>query len=81
MGRAFVARPNPVQKQQESTMHRTFYRGKRVFVQLRNGESFVDHWTADTARGSVKRFAEFATHGKIAFRDIRAINIYREGGA
>lgn len=61
-------------------MHKTFYRGKRVFVQLRSGESFVDHWMTDVSRGSAKRFAEFAKHGKIAFRDIRAVTIYREAG-
>lgn len=60
-------------------MHKTFYRGKRVYVQLRDGKSFVDRWALDTARGSSKRFAEFAKHGRIAFRDIRAITIYRGG--
>lgn len=58
-------------------MHKTFYRGKRVYVQLRSGESFVDRWTTDASRGSAKRFAVFAEHGKIAFRDIRAVTIHR----
>jgi hypothetical protein len=59
------------------SLHTTFYRGKRVFVQMRNGAKFVDRWSKDSSRCSSKRYAEFESHGTIPLRDIRSITIYR----
>jgi hypothetical protein len=59
--------------------HATFYRGKHVYVILRNGDAFDDYWAADHSRGGNHRIAEFKNHGKVALRDIRSITIYRGG--
>jgi hypothetical protein len=59
--------------------HATFYRGKRVFVQLRNGDAFVDRWASDHSRGGSHRIAVLAEHGRIPMSEIRSITIYRGG--
>ena len=64
---------------QVSGTHATFYRGKHVYVILRNGDAFDDHWASDHSRGGSHRVAEFKDHGKIPLREIRSITIYKGG--
>jgi hypothetical protein len=53
-------------------MHTTFRKNKKVFVIMRDGKSFIDRW-----QGKDGGVAIFQEHGKVKFKHIRSIGIYK----
>lgn len=55
------------------TPHTATRRGKRVRVELRNGEVFIDRFHDRTAG----KWVEFETHARVRQGDIKAFSHYR----
>ncbi|MDB4575398.1 hypothetical protein N9112_00380 [bacterium] len=55
-------------------LHRTFYRGKKILVRLKDGKKLVDHYVGKTAKHIILK-----KNGKILTKQIASTTIYREG--
>jgi hypothetical protein len=54
------------------TPHSSTYKGKRVYVILRDGTEFVDKFVDKKGR-----FVYFETHGRVRIQELRVFTIYK----
>lgn len=54
------------------TAHTSTYKGKRVYVVLKSGQTFVDKF-----KDKKSHIVEFEEHGKVKKAEIKVMTIYR----